>query len=251
MTAAPGGDWLIERRAETARILHQPWPDPAALEHRVVGVCAVVGPRAIVLGSTQDADIVDAHRVARDGVDVVRRSSGGGAVVVAPAAQVWLEVWLPRHDPLWDDDVIASSWWLGETWARGLEGLGASNLLVHRGRSTRTEWSDIVCFAGLGPGEVTWGTAKVVGIAQRRTRHGARFGSLALVSWDPASLLSLLALGARRAPPADDGSGGTGASYALDEVATGIRRLLPPPLCDLDDGSVVSAVEDALLSALP
>ncbi len=32
------------------------------------------------------------------------------------------------------------------------------------------DWSDVVCFAGVGPGEVTAGTAKVVGIAQRRTR---------------------------------------------------------------------------------
>jgi len=251
VTAAPGGDWSIERRAETARVLHQPWPERAALENRVVGLCAVLGPRAIVLGSTQDADVVDAHRVARHGVDVVRRSSGGGAVVVAPAAQVWLEVWLPRHDPLWDDDVIASSWWLGETWARGLEGLGVPNLLVHRGRATRTDWSDMVCFAGVGPGEVTSGAAKVVGIAQRRTRAGARFASLALLSWDPASVLSLLAPGAHRAPPADDVSGGTAASSGLDEVAVGVRRLFPPPLCDLEDGALVGAVEDALLSALP
>jgi lipoate---protein ligase len=243
VTAAPGGDWVIERRTETARVLHEPWPGRALLENRVVGLCAVVGSRAIVLGSTQDADRVDAHRVARDGVDVVRRSSGGGAVVVAPAAQVWLEVWLPRPDPLWDDDVIASSWWLGETWARALDGLGVSNLRVHRGRATRTGWSDMVCFAGVGPGEVTAGTAKVVGIAQRRTRRGARFGSLAFVSWDPASVVSLLAL--------DDAAGVTGASSALDDVAVGVRRLLPPPLCDIDDGAVISAVEDALLSALP
>ncbi len=243
MTAASGGDWVIERRTETARILHQPWPERAMVEHRVVGLCAVAGPRAIVLGSTQNADVVDAHRVARDGVDVVRRSSGGGAVVLAPSAQVWLEAWLPRHDPLWEDDVIVSSGWLGETWARALEALGASNLRVHRGRATRTEWSDMVCFAGVGPGEVTLGTAKVVGIAQRRTRHGARFGALALVTWDPASVLSLLAL--------HDASGLTGASYALDDLAIGVRRLLPPPLGDLDDGAVISAVEDALLSALP
>ena len=239
MSGAPGRDWSIERRAETARILHQLWPVPAVLESRVVGLCTVVGPRAIVLGSTQDPDVVDAPRVARDGVDVVRRSSGGGAVVVAPAAQVWLEVWLPRHDPLWDDDVIASSWWLGETWVRALERLGASNLLVHRGRATRTEWSDDVCFAGVGPGEVTSGPAKVVGIAQRRTRHGARFGSLAFLSWDPEAVVGLLAPGAHQA------------TTALDDVASGIRRLLPPPLGDLDDSAVVSAVEDALLSALP
>ncbi len=104
-----------------------------------------------------------------EGVDVVRRRSGGGAVLVGAGEQVWVEVWIPRDDPLWDDDVIRSSWWLGETWKRALEELGAPGLLVHRRRSTGRDWSDLVCFAGIGPGEVMAGTAKVVGVAQRRT----------------------------------------------------------------------------------
>ena len=56
----------------------------------------------------------------------------------------------PAADPLWDDDVISSAWWLGETWALALEGLGAPSVAVHRGRVTRADWSDLVCFAGVG-----------------------------------------------------------------------------------------------------
>ena len=245
MTAAPGAGWSIERRVDTARALHEPWPPPGQGSRRVVGLCTVVGPRAVVLGSTQGIDVVDAAGAARHGTDVVRRSSGGGAVLVGPGAQVWVDVWVPRTDPLWDDDVIVSSWWLGEAWVRGLERLGASGLLVHRARATRTDWSDVVCFAGVGPGEVTSPTAKVVGIAQRRTRAGARLHSMALVSWSPSALLELLSLDARRPP--DVGRG----DDALDDAATDLGHILPTPWPHRDAALIIGAVEDALVSVLP
>ena len=37
-----------------------------------------------------------------------------------------------------------------------------------------TPWSDLVCFAGLGPGEVLLDGRKLVGLSQRRTRNGVR-----------------------------------------------------------------------------
>jgi lipoate-protein ligase A len=154
---------------------------------------------------------------------------------------VWLDVWLPRHDALWDDDVLRSSWWLGETWVRALEDLGAPPLVVHRGGAARTEWSDVVCFAGLGPGEVTAGTAKVVGVAQRRTRDGARLHSMAPLAWDPAPLVDLLAI---------DDEEARRASVALEGVATGVRAIVDR-WRDEDDDAVVLAVEDAVLAALP
>ena len=58
----------------------------------------------------------------------------------------------------------------------------------------RSRWSEWVCFAGLGPGEVTVGGAKVVGISQRRTRHAARFQCAALLRWDVVGILRLLSL---------------------------------------------------------
>jgi lipoate---protein ligase len=244
------GEWSVERRVETARTLHGPWPAPGDLGHRAVGLCAVTGPRAVVLGSTQADAVVDRARAERYGVDIVRRSSGGGAVLVGPGAQVWLDVWLPRHDTLWDDDVIASSWWLGETWASALESLGSSSLAVHRGRAVASDWSATLCFAGVGPGEVTTGlAAKVVGIAQRRTRHGARWHSMAVLSWQPVALVELLA----RPAPDDDtvkGAGPPDAWRALDDVAIGVRGVVPAPLADAEDALVIAAVEDALLGTL-
>jgi len=241
VTAAPGGGWSIERRTASARDLHAPWPAPGARGRRTVGLCTVLGAPTLVLGSAQDQDVVDAARAARAGVEVVRRTSGGGAVLVGPGAQVWVDVWIPRHDQLWDDDVVRSSWWLGEAWTSALEGLGARDLVVHRGRATRTEWSDVVCFAGLGPGEVTSGTAKVVGVAQRRTREGAWLHSVAPLSWEPAELLMLLSL---------DEDQLRDARRTLDDVATGIRAVVAT-LRDLDAKVTIAAVEDAVLATLP
>jgi lipoate-protein ligase A len=237
--------WSTERRVGTAQALHAPWPDPSRREDRVVALCSVSAPPAIVLGSTQSDDIVDRVRASGAGVEIVRRSSGGGAVLVGPNAQVWLEVWVSRTDPLWDDDVIRSSWWLGETWARALEGLGAPALSVHRGRAVPGTWSDVVCFAGVGPGEVMAGQAKVVGVSQRRTRHGARLHSMALLSWEPASWLGLLALDSERDRTVEE------ADDELADVATGVRSILRTSLRDEKAEVVISSVEEALLSALP
>jgi lipoate-protein ligase A len=148
---------------------------------------------ALVLGSTQRDDVVDHAAVAAAGVDLARRRSGGGAVLVEPATTVWIDVDLPAGDPLWTDDVGRSFSWLGRTWATALGALGL-DAEVNPGGMCTTSWSRLVCFAGLGPGEVTVGEAKAIGLAQRRTRHGARFQTAVHLAWDPAPILALLAL---------------------------------------------------------
>ncbi len=49
----------------------------------------------------------------------------------------------------------------------------------------------MVCFAGLGSGEVTIGGAKAVGLSQRRTRTGARFQCTCYRRWHPEPLRAL------------------------------------------------------------
>ena len=160
----------------------------------------------LVLGSTQRDDVVDRAAVEAAGVEVVRRRSGGAAVLLVPGETTWIDLVIPRHDPLWDDDVGRATHWVGETWQAALATLGVREATVHLGGLERRPWSDLVCFAGLGPGEVTVGAAKVVGIAQRRTRAGARFQCALVHRWDPVDIAGLLALrpgpasGARRRP---------------------------------------------------
>ena len=173
------------------------WFDVEALRgagHRVAVQRRVARP-AVVLGSTQDEAVVDRWRAAQAGYAVTRRRTGGGAVLVAPGEQLWLDVWLPRGDPLFDDDVARAASWVGRWWAGALRGAGlapADGLAVHEGPPVRAEWSSLVCFAGLGPGEVRAGGAKVVGVAQWRGREGALFHTAAYRRWDPGALVDLL-----------------------------------------------------------
>ncbi len=154
---------------------------------------------AIVLGSAQDDTLVDRGVCRRLGVDVVRRRSGGGLVLLGEGT-LWLDVVLPADHPLWDRDVTSSAFWLGETWMMALRECGSPDLVQHRSRLVRSPESDLVCFAGRGPGEVFLSTgadgdagAKVVGISQRRTRSQARFQSVVSLHWEPERLIELLA----------------------------------------------------------
>ena len=177
-------EWRVEEATGAAADLHR--RDLTAPLHRMVRVNQVERP-ALVLGSAQPWEAADAEACAAAGIDVARRRSGGGAVLLDPG-DVWVDVELPRADLLWDDDVVRSSWWLGEAWAAAM-GRGE----VHRGGLLATAWSSLVCFAGVGPGEVTVDGAKAVGISQRRTRAGARFQCAVHRRWDPDRLASLLA----------------------------------------------------------
>jgi lipoate-protein ligase A len=206
----------------------------------------VRGSSALVLGSSQDRSVVDEGRAAARGIEVIRRSTGGGVVLVAPDAQVWLDLWVPRGDDLWEDDIIRSASWLGEAWLLALEGLGAGPLQVHQGRASRRPLSDLICFGGLGPGEV-YGAgpgpeSKVVGIAQRRTRLGARFHTSAPLSWDPTPWVDLLHL---------ERNGSVAAGRRLDDVAVGLRAVVRLPDPDVLDVDLIGVVEDAVIASLP
>jgi lipoate-protein ligase A len=162
---------------------------------------------------------------------VVRRRSGGGAVLVEPGGLVWVDLVVPSRDPMWSADVGQSAWWVGEAWARALSQAGLAGLEVWKGPMLRREWSSLVCFAGLAGGEVTGpGGAKLVGISQRRTRHGSLFQCACLLRWEPSELLQLLRLGqAERARAAAELSGaasGAGGERG-DDILAQLLRALP------------------------
>jgi hypothetical protein len=115
-------------------------------------------------------------------------------VLVEPAAQLWIDLLLPAGDPLWSDDVGRAFLWLGQVWADALRDLGVE-ARVHEGGLCTTAWSRLVCFGGLGTGEVVdRAGAKLVGLSQRRTREGARFQCQAQTAWEPGRVVALLAL---------------------------------------------------------
>ena len=212
---------MVEHHRGSAGELHDLLPPDDG--RRRLWVLDVTAP-AVVLGSTQAAEVVDGVAASAAGVDVVRRRSGGGAVWVEPGDPVWVDVIVPRDDPLWDDDVGRAFLPVGRAWSVALAAVGVGGTAVHDGAMVTTEWSSLVCFAGRGPGEVLRGERKVVGISQRRTRAGARFQCALPRRWDPGPLASLL----RPTPPLGE----------LGAVGAGIG--------DVPTGDLISALVRAL-----
>ncbi len=174
--------WAVERLTGSATELH--WLETFPIRStRAVWILEATAP-ALVLGSTQPwIDVTGARGVSSPQWWAARSS-------FAPSEVLWIDVLLPRGDPLWDDDVGRAAYWLGETWCDAL-GVG----VVHTGPLVRTTWSDQICFAGVGPGEVLVDGAKVVGISQRRTRAGARFQCAVMRTWDPTELARIFGCG--------------------------------------------------------
>lgn len=202
--------WLVERITGPPRAFHE--REPSKAPRRTVWIAAADSP-ALVLGSTQPLETA----IADPGMDVVRRRSGGGAVLVEPGAQLWLDVVLPAADGLHDDDVGRSFAWLGEVWREALADVGVP-ATVHDGPLVASRWSKLICFAGLGPGELTDADGrKLVGISQRRTRAWSRFQcSVPLVPWDPAPIVALLAMSPDEASKAVADLTGTVAHVPVD-----------------------------------
>ena len=241
--------WRIEERRGSAAELHDAWPSVAASpEDRAVAVCRPTRS-AVVLGSTQSPEVVDRRLAAEIGIDVVHRRSGGGAVLVTPDDPVWIDVWVPSGDPRWDADVTTAFDWLGATWASALEQIGLAGVGVQSGRpADRTRWSSLICFGGVGAGEVTVSGRKVVGLSQRRNRAGAWFHGACVLHWDPRLLVDLLRITGdeRRLASVSLSQAVTGVA---DEMASqgGIRQMAAADAA----AAVAAAVAAAFIDTLP
>lgn len=203
--AALAGGWRILHERGAAGSLHA--VSAAALNQEPVRRTvrfATALDQALVLGSHQPAEMWDPDALAAAGFGTARRRSGGSAVLVGAGRVTWVDFLIPAGDALWDDDVGRAAWWVGELWASVVAGSE-----VWKGPMRRNEWSEAVCFAGLGPGEVTVGGRKVVGVCQRRTPRGALFQTAALLRWSAEEYAALLAR------PVGDPAGLASAAAAL------------------------------------
>ncbi len=165
---------------------------PPGTNGRTVRVLRVERP-TMVLGSSQPESDVDLDALGRSGIDLARRRSGGGAVLLVPGEHVWVDFWIPAGDALWCDDVVMAADWAGRVWAGAARALGVAAVTVHEGPVVTTSWSSRVCFAGRGPGEVFGRGLKLVGLSQRRTREWTRLQTMAHRRWDAEATFGLLA----------------------------------------------------------
>src|SRR5262249_13660090 len=145
--AAP--TWRVEHRQGSARLLLDesmqalrsatPLTGREAAGTRLARILQIDGP-SVILGSGQpDAD-VDHGAAARARVQVGRRSSGGGAVLVAAGAVLWIDLIILAGDALWDSDVRRAGWWVGEAWAAAVDAVGAGPARVWRGGMRHRAW---------------------------------------------------------------------------------------------------------------
>ena len=184
---------------------------------------------AIVLGRGQTGLAL------RDGPDpVTTRFSGGGAVWLSPDV-LSLDVLVPAGHPWFTAALHEVFVQVGARWAEGLCSLGVRDLTVHDGpaeaRRRGTPHQQLlaaVCYATRGRGEVLWRGRKLVGLAQRRRRHGAMVQCGMLRHWDPHHLLTRLG-----ADPDDPAV--LRAAVGLDEIA------VDPP----GDAAIMRGVEAA------
>jgi len=186
---------------------------------------------ALVLGRGQRLD-----EVATD-LPVLRRHSGGGAVLF-DADLLSLDLVLAAGHPLADGDLGAVFLAVGEAWAAALGELGVGELTVHRGPAAgRLGGADplraAICYAAPGRGEVLHDGRKLVGLAQRRRRHGVLVQCGLLWRWRPAVLLA--AFGADPADP------------AIHAAAVGLHDLLDHPP---GQAAVVAAVDRAVRNSV-
>jgi lipoate-protein ligase A len=197
----------VESRRGTTEELHG--LDPESLLGERPSAVVVMEPtdRAVVLGSSQPDDLVDAAAAARAGLAVTRRRSGGGIVVTGAADALWVDVLLAPTHARASADVDKAAIEIGSVWRDALLSLGGpadtggGALEVHRGPALHREAGRIVCFGGLGPGELTLAGAKLLGMSQRRARWGARFQCQLQYRWAPEEWLGVIR--AREGAPED------------------------------------------------
>lgn len=132
---------------------------------RLYGWC----PPAISLGRNQPTDEVDTAACRRDGIDVVRRPTGGRAVYHRDELTYSLAA---RTDhPIFGGSARDAYRAIGRGLCRGLQLLGVRAELVKASLPNTRSGLSPSCFAASGRYELAVGGKKIVGSAQRRYGH--------------------------------------------------------------------------------
>lgn len=132
---------------------------------------------AVVLGCAQASRYASTLERARSqGVEIVQRSSGGGAVLAGPGL-LSMALVLPAGHRLVAEGPMAAYRWLGCLHAGVLRDAGLQALAVAPAAIGPRPGPAWACYGGLSPWEVTVHGRKIVGLAQRRAQ-----GKVLLVS---------------------------------------------------------------------
>ena len=146
-------------------------------------------PATVSLGYAQPLDdTVDRVRCRGMGIGLVRRPTGGSAILhEAPEREVTYSVVAREGDFPGADDVLETYRVLGQGLAAGLGRLGVAADLVPLVRG-RPDGSPAFCFRRAGTYEIAVGGRKLVGSAQRRQRGSFLQHGSVLLGADPARI---------------------------------------------------------------
>lgn len=127
----------------------------------------------ISLGSGQSAADVDLHAIHERGWGIVRRASGGTAVL--HQGQLGYALVLPSDHPVWRGDLIASYERLSRPFQQALRKLGVETVAALPGANAAfvanaPPFASRVCFGALGAFELTYQGRKLIGNSQIRRR---------------------------------------------------------------------------------
>ena len=124
---------------------------------------------SVSLGRHQEiGSLLDSERCQQDGVEIVRRPTGGKAILHS-VGDITYSVIAPVNQPPFSSDVLAGYAAVNEALVAGLGMLGIRASV----RDTAPIWPetgvDFGCFESAGRHEVYWAGRKIVASAQRRT----------------------------------------------------------------------------------
>jgi lipoyl(octanoyl) transferase len=164
-------------------------------------------PACLSLGYFQSFDVVDLPGCRRQGIDIVRRPTGGRAIL--HDAEVTYSVALPASVLGHDAGILPSYHRLSLALSDGLRELGVKSTLAPESAAPARILSGPVCFDSPSAHEILLNGRKLVGSAQvRRNRALLQHGSIVLEPRVQALL------GCLRLPPGSVGLGGSMAGLA-------------------------------------
>jgi lipoate-protein ligase A len=159
--------------------------DEAVLESVAAGASPATlrlyawSPACLSLGYAQGAEDVDLERLRARGWDLVRRPTGGRAILHAD--EITYAVIGPASDPRFAGGILESYQRLSTALAAALTRLGVQGVTTSASAGQADRSGDPICFENAGPFEITAAGRKLIGSAQVRRRSAVlQHGSLPL-----------------------------------------------------------------------
>lgn len=146
---------------------------------------------ALVLASSWAKQPLDEVAIKTGRVEICRRGSGGGAVYICPNDVSWTDFWIPKTASIYRSDPSELFLNIGAFYQKIFASLGLETAIVKK-FSGSEESSRYACWAGRGYGELTVADAKLLGLAQRRNRRGARIQAMVCFGTSAAKVLDYI-----------------------------------------------------------